>query len=185
MLTAPRRVYMLFGAEPDGDFADDELAEQALKAADTVICFTPYVTDALLECADILLPIGTFAETAGTFVNAEGRWQSVAAAATPVGEAREGWRVLRVLGNALELPDCEYQVADDVRDAVQQAIGSVEADNDHNGKWKVSIDAVEDIDGELDLPIYSVDAVVRRAVNELGRSGTFLTFAVGAIFAAS
>ena len=163
MLTAPRRVYMLFGAEPEGDFADDELAEQALNAADTVVCFTPFVTDTLLECADILLPIGTFAETAGTFVNAEGRWQSFAAAATPVGDAREGWRVLRVLGNALELPDCEYQVADDVRDALRQAIGDADADNSHNGNWDVAIDAVEDIDGELDLPIYSVDGVVRRA----------------------
>jgi NADH-quinone oxidoreductase subunit G len=163
MLTAPRRVYMLFGAEPDGDFADDGLAEQALKAADTVVCFTPYVTDALLECADILLPTGTFAETAGTFINAEGRWQSFAPAAKLVGDAREGWRILRVLGNALDLPDCDYQTADDVRDALQQAIGDVEADNGHSGTWDVTIDVVEDIEGELDLPIYSVDAVVRRA----------------------
>ena len=163
MLTAPRRVYMLFGAEPDGDFADDDLAEQALNAADTVVCFTPFVTDTLLECADILLPIGTFAETAGTFVNAEGRWQSFAPAAAPVGDAREGWRVLRVLGNALELPDCDYQTADDVRDALRQVVGSAEADNSHNGTWDVTIEALEGVEDELDLPIYSIDNVVRRA----------------------
>ena len=163
MLTAPRRVYMLFGAEPDGDFADDELAEQALKAADTVVCFTPFVTDALLECANILLPVGTFAETAGTFVNAEGRWQSFAPAAGPMGDAREGWRVLRVLGNTLDLPDCEYQTADDVRNALRQVIGDVEADNSYDGAWDITIDAVEDIEGELDVPIYSVDGIVRRA----------------------
>jgi NADH-quinone oxidoreductase subunit G len=163
MLTAPRRVYMLFGAEPDGDFADDGLAEQALKAADTVVCFTPFVTDKLLECADILLPIGTFAETAGTFVNAEGRWQSFAPAASSVGDAREGWRVLRVLGNALDLPDCDYQSADDVRSALQQTIGDTKADNSHNGSWDVAIDALDGCDGELDVPIYAVDGVVRRA----------------------
>ncbi|MDH3420760.1 MAG: molybdopterin-dependent oxidoreductase, partial [Gammaproteobacteria bacterium] len=163
MLTAPRRVYMLFGAEPDGDFADDELAEQALNAADTVVCFTPFVTDTLLECADILLPVSTFAETAGTFVNAEGRWQSFGPAAKPIGDAREGWRVLRVLGNALDLPDCDYQTADEVRDALKQALGDAEADNSHNGTWDVGIDVTGDIDGELDVPIYSVDAVVRRA----------------------
>ncbi len=163
MLTAPRRVYMLFGAEPDGDFADDKLAAQALRAADTVVCFTPFVTDALLDCADILLPVSTFAETAGTFINAEGRWQSFAPAATPVGDAREGWRVLRVLGNALELPDCEYQSANDVSDALRQSIGDIEVNNSYDGAWDVSIDAVESIDGEIDLPIYSVDAIVRRA----------------------
>jgi len=163
MLTAPRRVYMLFGAEPDGDFADEELAEQALKAADAVICITPFVTDTLLECASIMLPVGTFAETAGTFINAEGRWQSFAAAASAVGDTREGWRVLRVLGNALDLPDCEYQTADDVRDALRQALGAAEPDNAHGGAWDVSIEAADVDQGELDVPIYSVDAVVRRA----------------------
>ena len=52
--------------------------------------------------AHVILPIGTFAETSGTYVNLEGRWQSVPGAATPVGEARPAWKVLRVLGNLLE-----------------------------------------------------------------------------------
>ena len=50
----------------------------------------------------MILPIGTFAETSGTYVNLEGRWQSVPGAAQPVGESRPGWKVLRVLGNLLE-----------------------------------------------------------------------------------
>ena len=54
---------------------------------------------------DVLLPVGTFAETSGTFVNVEGRWQSLAGAARPPGEARPAWKVLRVLGNLLDLPD--------------------------------------------------------------------------------
>jgi len=163
MLAAPRRVYVLYGLEPDQDLADGALAMQALKSADAVVCFTPYVTDALLECADVLLPIGTFAETAGTFVNAEGRWQSFAAAARLVGDAREGWRILRVLGNALELPDCEYQTADEVRDALRAAIGDVVPDNTYTGSWEAEVDPLESVAGELDVPIYSVDAVVRRA----------------------
>ncbi|MDH3509206.1 MAG: hypothetical protein OEQ25_18885, partial [Gammaproteobacteria bacterium] len=67
------------------------------------------------------------------------------------------------LGNALDLPDCDYQTADEVRDALKQALGDAEADNSHNGTWDVGIDVTGDIDGELDVPIYSVDAVVRRA----------------------
>ena len=50
-----------------------------------------------------MLPIGTFAETSGTYVNLEGMWQSYAGAAAPLGEARPGWKVLRVLGNLLDL----------------------------------------------------------------------------------
>ena len=51
------------------------------------------------NCADstCILPIAAFAETSGTWVNVEGRWQSVAGAARPPGEARPGWKVLRVL----------------------------------------------------------------------------------------
>ena len=85
----------------------------ALRGA-AVVAFTSFVSDELLDVADVLLPIGTFAETAGTFVNAEGRWQSFDAAADLDGDARPGWRVLRVLGNELELPNCEYRTPSDV-----------------------------------------------------------------------
>ncbi len=162
MLASPRRVYLLFGLEPDHDLADFALAEQALKAADMVICFTPFVTERLLECADVLLPIGTFAETAGTFVNVEGSWQSFDAAASLVGDAREGWRVLRVLGNELDLPDCEYQRAADVSDALASEIGDVEANNDYKGRAGVKLQPVVVNTMTLDVPMYSVDSVVRR-----------------------
>jgi NADH-quinone oxidoreductase subunit G len=162
MLAAPRSVYLCFGVEPEHDFADGGLAEQAFRAADSVVCFTPYVTDTMLECANVLLPTATFAETPGTYVNAEGRWQSFEAVARPVGDAREGWRVLRVLGNELELPGCEYRSAEEVRDELKQSLGVVAADNGTHGEWEPSLDPVE-IAGEIDVPIYSVDAVVRRA----------------------
>ena len=61
-----------------------------------------------------MLPMGTFAETSGTYVNCEGRWQSQAGAATPVGEARPGWKILRVLGNLLNLAGFEYQSSEEV-----------------------------------------------------------------------
>ncbi len=51
------------------------------------------------QIAHMVLPIGTFAETSGTYVNLEGIWQSFTAAARTVGESRPGWKVLRVLGN--------------------------------------------------------------------------------------
>jgi NADH-quinone oxidoreductase subunit G len=127
-----------------------------------VICFTPFVTDWLLECADVLLPIGTFAETAGTFVNVEGCWQSFAAAASLVGDARAGWRVLRVLGNELDLPDCEYQSAAEISEALANEIGHVEANNDYTGRAAVSLQSVAVDALALDVPIYAVDAVVRR-----------------------
>ena len=164
MLSSPRRGYVLFGLEPDNDMAESELAEAALMSADAVVSFSAYINDSLLECADVLLPIGTFAETAGTYVNAEGTWQSFDAAADPVGDARPGWRVLRVLGNALGVPDFDYQSADDVRDALRRELGEPESpDNGYRGSFAASLDPADASVEEIDVPIYAVDAVVRRS----------------------
>ena len=105
MLASPRKVYLLFGLEPEADMSAGDLAMQGLQAADSVVACAAYTSPDLLDCADVLLPISTFAETSGTYVNIEGTWQSFSGVATPVGEARPTWKVLRVIGNLIEPPD--------------------------------------------------------------------------------
>jgi NADH-quinone oxidoreductase subunit G len=169
MLDEPRGAYLLFGVEPSHDLASGRSALGALKAA-KVVCFTPFVSDELLEIADILLPIGTFAETAGTFVNAEGRWQSFDAAADLEGEARAGWRVLRVLGNELDLPECDYRQPGDVSAALERELGGRgipgAEHNVYRGSFAPSAERAEigPVErAEIDVPIYAVDGVVRRS----------------------
>jgi NADH-quinone oxidoreductase subunit G len=170
---------VLFGVEPGKDLADGVRALAALRAA-KVVSFTPFVSDDLLDVADVLLPIATFAETPGTFVNAEGRWQSFDAAADLESEARPGWRVLRVLGNELELPGCEYRVPSDIADEIRHELGGHgEPQPEHNAYLGSFAPAAgrcaEALEQNLDVPIYAVDAVVRRsaALQEtvLGRQG--------------
>jgi NADH-quinone oxidoreductase subunit G len=163
MMTSPRRAYVLLGVEPDLDFAPGVPAEQALKSADTVVCLTPFVTDALLESTDILLPVGTFAETPGTYVNAEGRWQSFDAAANTVGDSRPAWRVLRVLGNQLGVEAFEYQTPAEVRDAAHSEVGACPPDNAYRGNQSVDLAELDSIPDGLDIPIYQVDSIVRRS----------------------
>ncbi|MCZ0953572.1 MAG: molybdopterin-dependent oxidoreductase [Rhodospirillaceae bacterium] len=164
MLAAPRRVYVLFGFEPEHDLSDALLAQDALGAADKVICFTSYLSDALEGVADILLPVATFAETAGTYVNVEGTWQSVGAAADTVGEAREGWRVLRVLGNHLGLPGCEYRSAADIREELIGALAYYRASTAYDGGFVPPCAPADCDEAALDVPIYSVDPIVRRGL---------------------
>ncbi len=164
MLRSPRRAYVLFGIEPEEDLAVGRRAVRALRSADTVVAFTSYVSDGLLECANVLLPTAAFAETPGTYMNMEGRRQSVGAAARPVGEARPGWRVLRVLGNLLALPDCEYRQPADVLAAFDAECGAVAADNAYGGRHEVTLDPLEEAPAGLDVPMYSIDAVVRRSL---------------------
>jgi NADH-quinone oxidoreductase subunit G len=82
----------------------------------------------MLDYAHVLLPVGTFAETAGTFVNCEGRWQSFLGAATPLGQSRPAWKVLRVLGNMLGLEGFDASDAAQVRNEVLDAVGRPEPD---------------------------------------------------------
>jgi NADH-quinone oxidoreductase subunit G len=163
LLSSPRHGYILFGLEPDGDLAAGELASEGLKSADVVVSFSSFVSDSLLECATVLLPIGTFAETSGTFVNAEGRRQTFEGAANPVGESRPGWRVLRVLGNMLEVPNCEYQTSREVLDELTLELGAIVPDNGYAGTPELALDEVEVAIEDVDVPIYSVDALVRRS----------------------
>ena len=167
MLEQRCAAYVLFGIEPAQDLAAGTRAREALRGV-PVVAFTPFVTSELLECADILLPIGTFAETPGTFVNAEGLWQSFDAAAEPAADARPGWRVLRVLGNALELSSCEYQKPSDVSAALERELGGRAMPRGEHNAYRGSFApklAPAELDGaELDVPIYAIDAVVRRAI---------------------
>jgi NADH-quinone oxidoreductase subunit G len=162
MISAPRRAYVLFGLEPVADIANGLRAEQALKSADSVVAFTAYASPDLLDCCTVLLPIGTFAETPGTFVNAEGRSQSFEAAAAPFADARPGWRVLRVLGNLLGVESFDYRSAGEVLDAASAEIGGTDPDNEYRGQLEATVEGESVALGELDVPIYSVDPVVRR-----------------------
>jgi NADH-quinone oxidoreductase subunit G len=157
MLAARLKSYVLLGAiEPEQDIAGPAL--DALRMAECVIALSPYAT--AKEYAHIILPIGVFAETSGTYVNAEGRWQSVPGAAKPVGDSRPGWKVLRVLGNLLNLNGFEYVSSDQVRDELKSQLGEVTPNNSYAGGTVTRSSTSERVN---DVPMYAVDAIVRRA----------------------
>ena len=106
-----------------------------MQAAGFVVALTPYLGEALKAHADVVLPVGTFAETAGTFVNGEGRWQSFNGVASPVGESRPAWKVLRVLGNLLQMPDCEYASADEILAEVRKLVAASPAAQCGSGQF--------------------------------------------------
>jgi NADH-quinone oxidoreductase subunit G len=165
MLGAPRKAYVLFGVEPEVDCENPAAARTAMQSAGFVLALTPFITEAMKQYADVLLPVATFAETAGTFVNAEGRWQSFTGAAQLPGEARPGWKVLRVLANLSNVNGFEYMSAEDVRDEIKGAFGDVGFDN------AVALDTAIAAAPEAGTgvqrigitPIYAVDGLVRRA----------------------
>ncbi len=163
MLEQPLDLYLTVGVEPEMDLADPALAAHALGTAQ-VVALSSYLTPWLKEHADVLLPTAAFLETSGTLVNIEGVAQSFRGVASPPGEARPGWKVLRVLGNLVDLDGFDQVGSDEVRDQALAECRDLEPDNSVralNGvRPQMEAGSWERIGG---VPMYSLDALSRRA----------------------
>ena len=169
MIESPRKAYLLLNVEPELDMQNPQAAMRAMKAADMVVCLSAYKHNGM-DYADVMLPVAPFTETSGTFVNTEGRAQSFKGAVKPLGEARPAWKVLRVLGNLLDVSGFNFETSESVRD--EALSGQVVSDKLNN---HVNLPFVgPDLSGQdvrmnshlqrvADVPIYAADAVVRRA----------------------
>jgi NADH-quinone oxidoreductase subunit G len=164
MLRQKLGAYVLFGGvEPWVDALDSEVT-RTLSSAEFVVAITPFQNDTLRGVAHVMLPIGTFAETSGTYVNLEGKWQSFAGAVAPQGEARPGWKVLRVLGNLLHVPGFEYQSSEDVREELRRLCGpELEKGQTTSYAGSHRVNGSPAAAPLVDLNMYQVDALVRRA----------------------
>jgi NADH-quinone oxidoreductase subunit G len=165
LFAQPKKAYLLLNAEPELDAANPQQAVAALKGAEMVIAMSAFKHG--MDYADVLLPISPFSETAGTFVNCEGRAQSFNGTVKPLGETRPAWKVLRVLGNLLGLQGFDYDNSEAIRD---EALGK--GVMDHSARMKnaaaVSLSAAKFGDASqlerlADVPIYFADAIARRS----------------------
>ncbi|HTW38711.1 MAG TPA: NADH-quinone oxidoreductase subunit NuoG [Steroidobacteraceae bacterium] len=162
MLSGGLAAYILFGGvEPWAEPASGAEALKGLSGAELLIGITPFASEPLKQIAHILLPIGTFAETPGTYVNLAGAWQSFPAAAHTLGEARAAWKVLRALGTELALPGFEYQSSEEVREELKRACGDAVVQPVRT-PHRVAL-AGSPSGSVADIPMYQVDAIVRRA----------------------
>ncbi len=131
-----------------------------------MLAITSFTSDALLANADVLLPMASFAETSGTYVNIEGFWQSFAGCVSPQGEARPAWKILRVLGNLLGLEGFDYVSSEQVRDELRALCADIELNN--TVPDTVALEMTK-ADAELmragDVPMYAADPVLRRATS--------------------
>jgi NADH-quinone oxidoreductase subunit G len=169
MIESPRHAYVLFGAEPDLDFANGAAAVDTMSRAKLVVAISAFDSPALRQVAHVLLPLSPFTETPGTFVNCIGDAQSFEASTYSLGESRPGWKILRVLGNLLELPGFEQNDFETVRDEALAGGGS--------DGFRARLDnAIGDVPAATlpepragtfqrvaDVPVYFADPLVRRA----------------------
>jgi len=163
MIHQPRKAYLLIGLDAEYDCADPAATVSALQQAELVISLSPFASAAAREHAHLILPTATFAETSGTFVNAEGRWQSFQGAARPPGEARPAWKVLRVLGNLLDLGGFEQMASEDALNDLLAACGELQANNRVSSGKTLAPFTTQGLMRIGEVPIYALDGLVRRS----------------------
>ncbi len=163
MLSGGLKACVLLNVEPAFDAANGEAAVAALRQAEMVVALTPF-RSAAIDCADVLLPISPFSETSGTFVNAEGRAQSFHGVVKAFADTRPGWKVLRVLGNTLDLPGFDFETSEEVRAAALGASGELGSRlSNAAAPGGAAQPARGGLERVADVPIYATDALVRRS----------------------
>jgi NADH-quinone oxidoreductase subunit G len=164
---AGRKAYVLFGVEHESDTAAPAEWSQSLNAAEFTVALSAYRPPSSLA-AHVMLPIVPFTETGGSLANMEGRVQSFNAVVKPLGEARPGWKVLRVLGSALGLPGFEAETLEHVRAGIAPDIAALVAgrlDNQVESFGFTLAAPGSGLERVAEVPLYAGDAVVRRAAS--------------------
>jgi NADH-quinone oxidoreductase subunit G len=166
MLDGPAlKACLLLNVEPALDAANAAAASAAMQAAEMVVVMTPFKNVAH-DVADVLLPTAPFTETSGTFVNAEGRVQGFHGVVRGLGETRPAWKVLRVLGNLLELEGFDFETSEEVRAEALGDVTTIAARLGAKGASNATATpAPAGFERIADVPIYSTDALVRRATS--------------------
>lgn len=165
MASDSTKAFLLLQTEPELDVGNQPKIMAALQQAEMVVALTPFRQS--LDVADVLLPVAPFTETSGTYVNFEGCIQSFEGAVVPPGETRPAWKVLRVLGNFLDLPGFDYDSSEQVRDECLHN-RNIAAELNNISGLLLEFDASETVSETgirriADVPLYFSDMLVRRA----------------------
>ena len=165
ILSGDRRAMILMNIEPDTDLPNPVQARAALAKSNTVIAFSAFKSADLLDVADVILPITPFTETVSTFVNAEGRAQTIQPAVKPLGDSRPAWKVLRVLGGLMDLDGFLLNMPEEVLGEALSENYCAKLDNRSNLNALSNADILPSASLErlADVNIYAGDQIVRRS----------------------
>lgn len=158
------KAFLLLNVEPL-DCANPVAAVKALAQAEFVVSLSTFRNPGLDQHANVILPVGPFTETSGTFVNAAGEWQKFAGVASVFEEAKPAWKVLRVLGNLFHLEGFDFNSSEDVHHEIKSAVDNAKVPEMTTAKIKAT--QLKSNGSKLTrigtIPLYSVDGLTRRA----------------------
>ena len=165
ILSSPHQVLLAFAVNPVLETNISKVDQLLSKNNDFIIVIDSFSNDFIRDKADLVLPLASFTETSGTFVNVEGLWQSFKGCTQTEGGIRQGWKILTALGQLL-VPDAfEYTDSISVRNEVKEACREINLNN-HCGvqsthtKLPAKSLSLQKVSAG---PIYASDSLVREA----------------------
>lgn len=161
-LAKGKKVFVNLGVEPEQDAVRASAALKAMQSAELVINITGFDSVAQRGYADFMLPMAMFAENAGTYINAQGDWQSFKMVANAKAEAKPLWKILRVLGNMFDQHGFDYVNTNEVLTEIQ-ALNLVAKSSNYDGLSIGLVDKLTSTQAPEFVSAYSVDALVRRS----------------------
>ena len=165
MLDSAMQAYLLVGCEVEFDAARPAYALKSLAAAKGVVAVSSYMSESLQNHASVILPVATFTEVYGTYVNATGSWQSARGTTQPPGDARPAWKVFRVLAQELQLEGFGYDTPEAITKEVQGHCASVTLGNitEFSSAPAFQSPSSDALLRAGETPIYATDPIVRRS----------------------
>lgn len=157
-----KKVFINLGVEPEQDTVRTSETLKAMQNAELVINVTGFDSVAQRGYADFMLPMALFAENAGTYINAQGDWQSFKMVANAKTEAKPLWKILRVLGNMFDQTGFDYVNTNEILTEIQALNLEVKSAN-YEDLHVGLVDKVTSTNVADFVSPYSVDALVRRS----------------------
>jgi len=168
MLADMPETLLVVSAEPNADVAGRPADHGEVRSLSNVVAITPFLSEGMKVHSQVVLPCSPWTETSGTYVNCEGHWQSFAGVTQPYGNSRPAWKILRVLGNLLNMDDCDYESSQDVLAELRRELGDSDPEMNNLPEFvapESEFNPVAVTLEDLDVALYQADAVVRRAVS--------------------
>lgn len=164
MFENPLKTYITYNIDPLLDSWNGKLVMNGLGQATTVVAFSAFRTPSLDQVATVYLPITLYAENEGSFININGTRQQFTSCVPGQGEARPGWKVLRVLGNHLQLDNFEYEDINEVSNEVTGLIDNIPgSDNGAYTEPVINYSSTGTVNRISDMAMNSLDMLVRHA----------------------
>ena len=144
---------IVMGANPLMVYPDLQFAREGLERADFLVACDLFETETT-QLADVVLPLASWAELDGDYVNLEGRNQTARAAIKPIGEARTGFDIITKLADRFEAK--EKFTPDVIDSEIELLLSTKTFASLPNGFTEVR--SVEDGNDEgFDIPLFICD----------------------------